>query len=149
MLFFSGTFTFSKVFGLRDILLFCTLVSNVPIVSLSSTLSPLDSAFVISYKKTFNNLLISLMKRFGKFFDILLTISDLDTDNFFIYLSSFFFLPNFSESDEKGRFLPEASEPNLDTASAFRFCSNNLTLSDTFLFSKDISAIATSKRSPT
>ena len=67
MFFFSGTSTFSNVFGFKDILFFCFLVSK-DITSLNSTLSLLLKAFVIS--KNFPNL---YKKDINKLFDILLS----------------------------------------------------------------------------
>ena len=64
---------------------------------------------------------------------------------FFIVLFVFLFLFKSSDSDEKGKFLPEpSSTPYFSSASFFRFSSNNLILKLTFLFSKSKLSMAQS-----
>tara|TARA_Y100000589_G_C26760672_1_gene469666 strand:+ start:281 stop:499 length:219 start_codon:yes stop_codon:yes gene_type:complete len=53
-----------------------------------------------------------------------------------------------SESDEKGRFFPEPSDPYFSKASCFCSSSNNFILKDTFLLLKSNSEIAQSILSP-
>ena len=64
------------------------------------------------------------------------------------YFFSFSFFLRSSDKEEKGKFLPEPSDPYFSKASFFSISSKSLILKFTFLFSKSNSEIAQSILSP-